>query len=368
MSSFQRMFDAPIIGFAPDAPQQGMTTSVLNSSSTHIAFGFVAQQAKTLSEVSFYLSATSGSPAAADFEVSLFSNTTTPSGTAIETKTLGSAPTTGWNRVTGWTTTLTAGEHYWFRIKNLNGSPTSNNFTFRFFAGSSTPKPFAKYSTMMSSQYMGWNTITSSNSGSSWSTYQGSNIRIKFSDNTYAGMPISSVGFDSNYKIYGTREAGNRFTTPSTFPTMRVAGLIFPCNKSWSSITGSIKFGLYTGSTPTLLAYTQTLNLDRLTSDDIICLFFDSVQTIAANTLVTTTIAGVSGGNSSDHVRLYKYTIDTDSNSLLLAPFGGCVPVYYDGSSWTTESSSFFPGALLLDATEPFASSIVTNNIFTIME
>lgn len=324
-------------------------TQALNAAATWLAYGFQAPAGgKTLSSVRAFLSATSGTLIASDLTCSLYSNSAGSPGSSIEgPKSCGSAPSgSAWYDWTGFSTALTGGTQYWLVFKNANGTPASNFPTFRLIASLG--------GIIVGATVFGDSRKTSADSGSTWAGTSNSQIagfRLGFSDGSYAGLPLSNFAVSgSGVGVYSARELGSRFTTPSN-GKLRVAGLFKSVNAKTGTPTGNARLRLYTGSSPSLLATTDSLlSVPDITGVSIIQGYFSTVQTLDPGTVVRVVLSETTQSDAStNRFNSNVFTVDTDSNSLALMPFGGFVQTYFDGSSWAETNSALIPCGLLLD-------------------
>ncbi len=366
----QRIGETIIWGYTPNYPAGGMNTAALSATGTWTDTGVVLRTTKTLNKVKLYLSAVSNSPIAADASLELQADTGNgvASGTSLETEVASGVPTAAaWNEWTGFTTSMTAGTRYHFVLKNLNGTPATNHFTHQFLGTSGSGGIGS--TTIASNNYSwGWSVRSSTDSGTTWSSTGGgaAAIRLEFSDGSFAGFPVQNLGLDNSNISYGTREVGTYVVTPSAQPTMRVIGVTFPIQRG--STPGDLRYRVYTGASPSLLATTYTATAGNVNDGErwTALMFVGGVQTIAANTIIRVVAGTVSGGDGSNYWRNYKYTIENNANSKALTPFGTSKLTYFDGSTWAETDTAFFPFGLILDPDQPFAasggSSVENNN------
>lgn len=334
------------------------------------ALSFTPDSGRTLSAVRAYVSDITGTLAGSDITCSLYDSTGTGGvpGSAIESGKLPSATITGagWCNFTGFTTALTAGQMYWLVFKNVNGSPASNWCHFQFITtGLASPLVSDNISSRNA-----WARGTSTNSGSAWSTanqYMG--VRIAYADGSYDGSPCAvAAAAGSGDGVYGSRESGVVFTTPPS-GVLKVAGLGMFIPSKTGSPTGLPRFGLWSGSSPSLVAYTNSLP-NGIPTTAWYSAYFSSTQTLQPSTTYRATLGETTQSDASgNRFNNQEVSWDTDSNSLALLPFEGTVKkTYFDGSSWSDTSGSIFPFALLLDPAGEFgagASGAPLSRIFT---
>ncbi len=342
---------------APYSPA-GSSTGSVNAAANWVALSFVpAANGLTLSEARIYVSAISGTLGASDITADLYDSTGASGGpgSAIETGKLPSATinAAGYYTFTGFTTALTGHSLYWIVLKNVNGTPATNFATIRF---TNTPPVYSMGDLV--ARVTTWMRGTSTNSGSSWSLAARSCLRVGYSGGLYDGFPannhLAAVVGDG---VYGTRESGLLVTTPNA--TIRAAGVAFQTSHSGTP-TGNLRYGLWTGTTPVNLAYTEGIpNAVAVnTSTNWMHDYFATVQTIPPRTVLRITMAESTQSDSSSNRYLgLEMPWDTDANSLPLLPWDGtCQKTYFDGSSWTDSplGTSIFPHVLFLDCAGDF--------------
>jgi hypothetical protein len=166
---------------------------------------------------------------------------------------------------------------------------------------------------------------------------------------------VASAGVGDG--VYSTRESGVKFTSPSN-AVLRVNGLGFNAGPTVGSPTGSIRLGLWTGSTPVNAGYTANLTGKPGASSNICCAYFSSPIVILPGTVCRVTLAETAQiDSSSNYFLLQEISCDTDANSVILLPWNGtCQKTYFDGSNWTDSAlgTSLFGHALLLDTAQEF--------------
>jgi hypothetical protein len=256
---------------------------------------------------------------------------------------------------------------YWMVWKNANGTPATNLVQFRTVV---TLTPGQLGGTTVNR--FGWHRATTVNSGSTFSSIsQGSSIRIGYADGTYDGIPVSNAAAAGvGDGVYSTRESGVKFSSPSN-GVLKVAGLAMFVAFFSGTPSNAFRFGLWTGSTPSNLAYTQTVPKTALSAQQWIYAYFSSTQTLQPGTVTRVTLATTGSDTSSNRYNNQEITVDTDSNSTSLLPWEGtCVKTYFDGSSWTDTAGSIFGHALLLDPAGEFGAGaggggVMGSRIFT---
>lgn len=323
-------------------------TVALSAAATWMAYSFMGN-GKTLNTVRAFLSATAGTMTAAGLTCELYSDSASSPNASIEgPKNCSTTPSgSGWYDWTGFTTVTTAGTRYWLVFKNAQGTPASNNVTFRWVANSST------FSALGSASTFGAAKKHSTDSGSTWAggtATAAAGWRIGFSDGSYLGSPLSNFGTAGvGVGVYSTRECGGMFTNPAN-ATLNVAGLWILMNVKSGTPTGSGRLRLYTGSTPSLVATTETIDISSVAAASLVFAYFSSVQQIAPNTIIRVVLGETAQADASaNRYNVSFFTVDTDSASLALMPFGSFQQTYFDGTNWAQTNSALVPCGLMLD-------------------
>jgi hypothetical protein len=331
-----------------------------NAAANWYAHSFIAPSdaARTLSAVRAYVSAVAGTVNASDITCDLYDSTGTGGapGSTVETgKTTGAISAAGWYDWTGFTSALTSGQMYWAVLKNANGTPASNNVTFRTVTSLNIPW----LQGTAANRFM-WTKGTSTNSGGAWTlgtTSMGS-LRVAYSDGSYDGIALSNavVGGVGD-GVYSARESGVKFTSPPN-GVLKVSGIAMAVAAKTGSPTGNIRFGLWTGSSsPANQGYTASIPATALSGQSWLYSYFSSAITIQPGTVCRVTLAETTQSDAStSRFNNWEITTDSDSNSLALLPFEGtAAKTYFDGSStWTDTTTSLFGFALLLATSGEF--------------
>ncbi len=335
------------------------STQALSGAGSWAAYAFVADAARTISAARVFVSAVTGTLAGTDITCDLY-DSTGANGVPGSSAEAGKVPTatitaSGWYDFTGFTTALTAGQTYWLVFKNVNATPASNNCTLRVVTGIANNFLVGTAATRFY-----WGFATSANSGSTWSANANqSGLRISYADGSYDGVAASNTAAAVvGDGVYSARESGVKFTSPAN-GVLKVAGIAMFLSTKTGSPTGSGRFGLWTGSTPANLAYTQSIPNTSITAIQWVYAYFSSVQTLQPGTITRITLGETTQSDASTaRFNLREITWDTDSNSTILLPWEGtCVKTYFDGTStWTDTSGSIFGHALLLDTAGEFGA------------
>jgi hypothetical protein len=342
------------VGFTPSAPANGPSTQAVNAAATWVAFSFIAKSTN-VNEIHAYISTVTGTVAAADITCEIYSDSSGVPGSSIESKNCSTAPSAaGFYKWTGFSTAYTAGTQYWAVFKNVNGTPASNNVTFRFPSNGTFP-----FWTSGGNVTYGYNKRHTTNSGTAWTAGNIAGcpgIIIVYDTGStpqYDGFAHNTIGTESADSVYSTREMGVKFTTP-TNGKFRVIGATFFVFRNGTP-TGNLRYRLYSGTTlldttTNVVANTNTTN----GSAQWIQLYFSTTNVLASNTVHRLVVAESSQSDtSSNYYSSYKYTIGTDTGYSSLLPFNGTFQkTYYDGSSWTDTASIIYPCALILENEE----------------
>ncbi len=339
-----------LIGFAPPTPSNGVLTLALSAANTWLALSFVLAESKTLSKVKLLASAVAGTLGATDLTCDIYSDSSGSPGTSIESRNTVTATPTGaaWVEFTGFTTALTAGTRYWLVFKNANATPATNYPTFQW--GGTDTSPFLLGSPSPS---WGW-TKKHTTDGSTWITAATnvSGLKLEFSDASFNGLPVQAAGYVTDY-VYSTRELGTLITLPSTVK-LNVRGMAMFLSKNGTP-AGNLRYRIYDGTT--LLATSDAVNIANVeTTARWTPAYFSATQTLNAG-LSLRAIAGITtGGDATNYIRCYGYTIENNADSKALLPWGA-QRTYYNGTSWAETDTGILPFALILDTDGEFTAT-----------
>lgn len=355
------------IGFVPPFASLQASNPIqlgLNSATTYLAFNFRLPATKTLNKVKLYCSGTTGSPTAAGTTCGIHPDSSgAPNATATETKQLAGAPSgSAWNEWTGFNTSCTANTEYWIVIKNATATPASNYATWQFISRESVP--LGASTAQAFGNYFGWGARYTTD-GTNWTSggsyfNQAMGIRLEMSDGSFYGLPIQATAIDTTDMVYSAREYGVKFTIPSTWPTINIARIGFDVASAGTNPSGGMRYRIYTGSstTPTLAGTTITAAQLTHINGGWKTLPFSSPIAVAANTTVRVVCGAVSGGDSSNNLRLTVYTVENSAGSKALMPFGACVKTYTtDGTTFTDTDTALTPWLIQLDTAGEFTVS-----------
>ncbi len=342
------------IGWLVNTPQTSSSVAI-NAAATFVALGFVPRYGKTINEIRLLCVTKTGTVTAGNITGSIYSDTPgTGPNAQIDINTNSPSYATGtFFDFTGYTTAASAGQQLWLVLKNLQGTPASNNISVLTTSGSG-----ALPNEIGANTKYGWGRVTSTDSGATWSgspVAQSSFLRIKYSDGSYEGLPIKSISTSSSsVGIYGASEMGAMFTLRSTWPTVNVTGLRMPLRSITGTPTGNLRLRLYSGSssTPTRLGTTHTIPVGAVNSNAASWFtgYFSTPIAVAANTLLHV-VAGTDGSDSgSNRFNGADYVFDSDSNSVLLMPLGAVQTYSTDGTNFTQNANTLTPFGLILDA------------------
>ncbi len=341
----------------------GATSSnaqALNTANTWLAFSFVPDITRTFNEFRFNVSAVAGSLASTDITVDLYSDSAGKPNVSIEGPKTVNVTGAGWFTATGFSTSCTGGTPYWCVIKNVNGTPASNNCTIAWVTGL-MPLYLANIS-------YGFNETktTTGAGGFATATTNISGPRFGFADG-YMGQPFSTIGASADL-VYGVRESGVVWTSPANSDIL-VKGIAFTVRSVTGSPVGPARFGLRVGADAAV--YTNSPpNNNPFNTNDVVTLYFSSNVRVRANTVCRATLADASGNSdtSSNAYKLVEVTMDSDSNSAALMPFLGTAMKTYttDGTNFTDTATAIFPFELLLDTDGPFPTVATGGGVFII--
>lgn len=316
----------------------GSSTLALNTAGTFLAFGFMAEQAKTVNSVRVNLSAIAGSLIASDLtcEIQSDSGSNAPSNATIaggSAQPANASPVAGFIQFDGFIATLTAGTQYWLVLKNANGTPGTNTPTYRWFtsvySGFAVPTLIANSGTVGGLGTYALTKLQTTNSGTSWGTSasQVAGWTILYSDGTYDGFPISANSPTvTDAKVFNTgaasNEAGIKFTWMNSAANLKAVWV----NAANSAGVGPFKVRVYEGSSTsacTLKAESETFAAAQLQTNlgTGIVAHFSSPVVLNPNQTYRVVLADASStGSSAKYCTPTELTVDSSCPAALM-PF-----------------------------------------------
>lgn len=328
------------------------SNTTLNTAATWVGSYFVAASAKTVSSISISINSTTGTLTSGDLRLALYSDNGGKPGTEIEGINSSGAPATGWNTISGYTSSVTAGTNYWIVIRNMDATPASNNFTISRRSGSiSLLGSSSNGSAAVTSG--GWAASISTDSGTNWTKSATiASAVIVWSDGTRDGFPIDGSG--TSYQVYSTREAGLMFFT-GNYP-LRVDGVAAMASRTGSP-TGALRFRIYEGSgNSRTLVSTTTTTSGLFTTINYVQMLFPSTITLKGNTWYTVVVAETTNSDASTaRYNLASYKINSTNRSLMNGLLGDLTrgSITTDGTTWTDTNDEFPHVSLLLAQSWP---------------
>jgi len=378
MAANQLRSPSLMMGWWPQLIGSSIFNQALNATGTWLAYSFVPDQAKTLSEVSIYLAAIAnpGSMATTDLTADIYSSVNGAPGTSLASQNVPSVPTVaGWVRWTGFSLSLSAGVQYWIVLKNNNAAPATNFPTYQWInqgtsAVTGQGAPLGTTSTIAGvPPLFGWSRVLTTNSGTAWTaslTPAVMGIRLGYNDATYDGVPISSYVRPSAAvaadRATGKQGVGAKFNVPANARfNVRGAWMLLARN----STPGAMAFKLYQGTT--LLGTSNPIASADITgtAGDIICTYFPSAVTISSanNPHRLLLIDTATGDATTAYVGTAVAVWDADSNSTPLTPMNGTLQetrtTDYTAAppTFTDVANNVVPFGLFLDTAGEFAAA-----------
>jgi hypothetical protein len=340
----------------------GTGVFTLSAAARRVAFSFIAWQAKTLDSVRFYCGGTNGSPIAADAVCDLYSDSAAGiPGSSIVSKTADANPVNNaWTQWSAFAQSLTAGQRYWFVLRNANAVPATNNFGWQHAGGSTVAGSYGCY--QGGTQGWGLSKMESSDSGTTWgaTNLDGCIMRIKYSDGSYDGTGIQSVQtMTAASCVFDKREVGSLFTVPTGLNAyVRRVSMSF--GKSGTP-SGAARFRIYRGTTLLGTSYTIPVGNVATGINQIEQAFSSSILINAGDTIRVVLGVAVTGDTSTNRYNIQDYTIENDANSLALKPFDGTMQrtetADNTGTTWTDTPTSYIPFLFGLDMITDFAAA-----------
>lgn len=335
------------IGFLPQTPSSGMGTLALSAANTWLAMSFLGN-GKTVSTIDLFASALSGTLTAAQLTLDIYSTNSTgdPNASVSGPHNCAAVPATGWNRWSSINYLTTDGTMYWVVIKNIHGTPASNNITLRF--GFTAVGPVQLGTT---SNLWGWNKNHTTD-GSAWTQEQRGTMgmMVGYSDATYDGAPFSNIATAaSGLGVYAAREVGALFSFAG--PTINVRAVCMYHLTNNGTPTNAARARIYSGSsaTPTLVATSSGGPLQGQTGIGYSVYPFASSHALAAGTYRV--VFGTTGADAvGNRYNTSDFTIKDEAAARALMPFGNAMTTYTtDGTTFAETNTSLVPFGLILD-------------------
>jgi len=345
----------------------------LNNAANWYTAAFIPSVGGTLSALRIFFSAKAGAPAAADITCEIQADSGgNPAGTGTVTNggpvNLSATPAgnawNSWSFATG--PTLSAFTRYHAFVKNGNATPGTNNVTLRWL-NLALGNPYAINNLTNPTQVaFNWAPYTSTNSGGAWQpNVSGLDpLRLDWSGGTYEGFPVSNVTQVSTTVVQAGTEVGVKFTLPGPSSLLHnIVGVSLTPAKSISTPTGVPVYNLYVGNsttTPTATTNQGTSGITINVGANFMPLLFSSPVQVQGGSVVRFTLANTFADTGSAGYQLgYGLVLDTDTNSLPLAPYEGTWKMTtLSGGAWTDDATGMLPyGGLFLDSTGEFSVS-----------
>ncbi len=365
MAANQLRSASVLIGY-PAVSYSQASTLALSATATWLAMQFVLDQTKTLNAVKLFLNTLTGTPAASECTLDIYSDASgIPSASVEGPISAAAVPASGnWMTWSGLSGSYTAGTPYWCVWKNTNASPGSHFPTYRYHDGAARASPLGDFSNSNLNNTIpmfGWNKVHTLNSGTAWASGPASGVgglRLGFSDSTYDGFPIQTSTRPSSGttgdRAFGTQEVGVRFNVPAG-ATWNVRGAAFPIIKT--STPGNLRYRLYQGVTlmATSLAVPAT-NIVTANGDWYSSFFSSAVAMVSTNNPYRIVFGDATAGDANTvGYNTQIYAFENDAPSLALKPMNGTVQktITADNTAgpvvFSDTATDVLPFALLLD-------------------
>lgn len=349
-------------------PAGTATANATNSANARVSFMFTPDGSKTISKVRIYMATLTGTLATGDLQLDIYASAEgKPTGSSLATATSTVTPaSTTWQEWTGLSLAVTQGVPYHLVVRNLHATPASNHVTIRSYQYISHVFGAGGTNTL--------GALTSTDGGSTWSVISHSVgvFRIEYSNATYQGAIYTAgptVAVSSNYRVYGTRSWGARFTTPAN-GSMSVSHCIFQQVRGTGTPTGT-RCRIYTlntgGNTATSLGVSIDYPLSTYIANNatgMMMFQFSSPVTLAPSTEYIMALESTNTGDSSANYTTGAHmSNESTAASLGLNAFDGTLrSVYCAGtcttwSNWTQVDTDSPLVALVLTRGAPFVST-----------
>ncbi len=348
------------------APAWTTASGATNSANARVSFMFTPNGSKTISKVRAYMNSLSGTLAAADLQLDIYASSDgKPTGASLATAAGTVTPAANtWQEWTGLSLAMTVDVPYHLVIRNLNATPASNNASFRglqyvnhLTGGGGTVTTAFLTSTDATTYSVTANVIPA--------------FRVEYSDGSFQGFVYSNgvTAVSSNYRVYGTRSWGGRFTTPANV-SPKVSHCAFQQVRGTGTPTG-VRCRIYQLNTGANTATSVGVSVDYPAAtynmsggSGIMMLRFASPVTLSPATEYIMALESTNtGDSSSNYTTGMTFTVESTAGSLGLTAFNGtlrnvhCAGTCTTWSNWT-QTDTDQPGmAIRLAANDAFAAS-----------
>jgi hypothetical protein len=353
---------AQVLGFIPTGgPTPGTPTISLTTNTTFIGYSFIAPAATSLSTTRCFSAGAIGGTGGTIGCTLQTDNNGAPSGTVIDTLSVGTVANNSYITATGVTNpTLTLGTKYWCVWSNSDAAPATNFIRAMFMNNT------------VAFSVSGDDAATTTN-GTTWTQKNcGGGARFDFADGSNLGFPVTVQGaLPLAQGVYQANEAGIQFTTPANGKLV-VRGLSMFITRAGTP-TGNPFFKLYDsshnllGSTFAISngdAFTNTVQWYHRNFDPSTISGGASTITLQPSTQYTVTMAeSTQSDTSANRFSNYAYTWDSDATSLAMIPWS-MRGDFFQGGSWSQTTGLLPVFALLLQSGGEFAGGGGSSGFF----
>ena len=342
-----------VIGPVSTSSGPSVSLLALSTTSTWIAFSFIASDTQILAASVPTGSPIVGTPASVVAVGELHTdNAGVPdNGAALASATVNGVLGNSILRFSGFGAhTLTVGSRYWIVIKCTSAPTHYPNIAFigdcLNYANGSTGMPL-----------WGWAKMQTTD-GSSWGAGQVSGVaglRVDYTSGLIDGLSITNAtGADNGAsgRIYSGHSVGAEFVTPDDV-ILSVIGVTASIRKAGAP-TGTLQASLYVNRA--FCAASLPVPIDRATTSSQRCSFqFAAPISIPPRATVSVLLDASAGDSTTNYVYFYKVVYENTLESLEHKPFQGTMQkVELAGSVWTLTPNEV-PWLVLRLANAPFA-------------
>lgn len=325
-----------------------LTSFAMNTAGYMAGFGYVPAKDETVNEVSMYITAVTGTLGnGADCVCSvhaLDSSGSTPAASAIESRSLGATPTANSLQTwTGFTSTLSAGQMYFFILSNPNAA-AGNTYSVGYLPSALQPyigiwnaagSHFTRYTTSWANQF----------------SSPGGVLLLKFSDGMYSGYPWQSANYEISRYVTATNKWGCELETPDDV-ILNVIGVTVQARYGSAASADNIVVDLMQGYNLKARSLPIPARMWTATQSHFQFYFTRQVQ-IYPKTTLQAVMAAESGTLSGNIAGAFMARISGIPAALVPAN-GTMKRISYNGSAWASEPLHVPNMALILDPEEPF--------------
>jgi hypothetical protein len=299
-----------------------------NAANTWLGTGFVAAITDTITQIDVVCYAVAGTQANRKSVLYIYSDVNGSPGSILATST----ELTNFGVSTlqfAISLAVTAGTRYHFVVVNTASVPGTDYFALgveadvnRIVSGKSTLWGICRE--------------TTTNAGAAWTKVAGAwlSFCISFQGGTFFGCSLFNQT-TSAFKVYGTRQEGAVFTSPSG-ASMRICSVAIPVGFTGTPVSCHVKITV--GAT----VYTSVVvPLANIQNNFVITFLFTAPVVILPSTTFCLCLCDSGAGDASNYWKIFYYDIPNYASHRAIVPYSMFYVSTTDGSSFTVTNTKF---------------------------